>query len=69
MHAIKGKSDPLIGLKENVIIGKLLPSGTGMKCYGKVELVKKMEEFNKISIDTQMFEKESEEKVLTNTES
>jgi DNA-directed RNA polymerase subunit beta' len=36
--AIKGKTDPLIGLKENVILGKLLPSGTGMKCYGKVEL-------------------------------
>lgn len=34
--AIKGKSDPLLGLKENVIIGKLLPSGTGMKCYGDV---------------------------------
>ncbi|MCR5150101.1 MAG: DNA-directed RNA polymerase subunit beta' [Clostridiales bacterium] len=38
--AIKGKVDPLIGLKENVIIGKLLPSGTGMKCYGDVEIVK-----------------------------
>ncbi|NLB36536.1 MAG: DNA-directed RNA polymerase subunit beta', partial [Clostridiales bacterium] len=37
--AIKGKSDPLLGLKENVIIGKLLPSGTGMKCYSDVELV------------------------------
>ncbi len=36
--AIKGKSDPLMGLKENVIIGKLLPSGTGMKCYSNVEL-------------------------------
>ena len=36
--AIKGKTDPLIGLKENVILGKLLPSGTGMKCYSKVEL-------------------------------
>ncbi|MDR1630101.1 MAG: DNA-directed RNA polymerase subunit beta' [Oscillospiraceae bacterium] len=34
--AIKGKSDPLLGLKENVIIGKLLPSGTGMKRYGDV---------------------------------
>ena len=34
--AIKGKTDPLIGLKENVIIGKLLPSGTGMKCYSEV---------------------------------
>ena len=37
--AIKGKSDPLIGLKENVIIGKLLPSGTGMKCYSDVRVV------------------------------
>ncbi|MBQ4572405.1 MAG: DNA-directed RNA polymerase subunit beta' [Clostridia bacterium] len=36
--AIKGKIDPLMGLKENVIIGKLLPSGTGMKCYSEVEL-------------------------------
>ena len=36
--AIKGKKDPLLGLKENVIIGKLLPSGTGMKCYSDVEL-------------------------------
>ena len=38
--AIKGKVDPLMGLKENVIIGKLLPSGTGMKCYSEVELEK-----------------------------
>ena len=37
--AIKGKVDPLMGLKENVIIGKLLPSGTGMKCYNEVEFV------------------------------
>lgn len=37
--AIKGKSDPLIGLKENVIIGKLLPSGTGMKCYADVKVL------------------------------
>ena len=37
--AIKGKSDPLLGLKENVIIGKLLPSGTGMKCYGDVGVI------------------------------
>ncbi|MBQ9914490.1 MAG: DNA-directed RNA polymerase subunit beta' [Clostridia bacterium] len=35
--AIKGKVDPLLGLKENVIIGKLLPSGTGMKCYNEVD--------------------------------
>ena len=31
--AIKGKVDPLFGLKENVIIGKLVPAGTGTKCY------------------------------------
>ena len=42
--AIKGKTDPLLGLKENVIIGKLLPSGTGMKCYSDVQLVSKKEE-------------------------
>ncbi|MFT9076448.1 DNA-directed RNA polymerase subunit beta' [Ethanoligenens sp.] len=36
--AIKGKVDPLLGLKENVIIGKLVPAGTGMKCYRDVEI-------------------------------
>ena len=36
--AIKGKIDPLIGLKENVIIGKLIPAGTGMKQYRNVHL-------------------------------
>ncbi len=36
--AIKGKIDPLIGLKENVIIGKLIPAGTGMKRYRNVKL-------------------------------
>ena len=36
--AIKGKIDPLIGLKENVIIGKLIPAGTGMKQYRDLKL-------------------------------
>ena len=36
--AIKGKVDPLIGLKENVIIGKLIPAGTGMKRYRDLRL-------------------------------
>ena len=36
--AIKGKVDNLIGLKENVIIGKLIPAGTGMKRYGNIAL-------------------------------
>ena len=38
--AIKGKSDHLLGLKENVIIGKLLPAGTGMQVYNNAEVVK-----------------------------
>ena len=36
--AIKGKKDPLIGLKENVIIGKLIPAGTGMNQYNDIEV-------------------------------
>jgi DNA-directed RNA polymerase subunit beta' len=36
--AIRGKSDPLIGLKENVIIGKLIPAGTGMSRYRSIQV-------------------------------
>ena len=36
--AIKGKEDPLVGLKENVIIGKLIPAGTGMPRYKNIEI-------------------------------
>ena len=36
--AIKGKVDPLVGLKENVLIGKLVPAGTGMTRYNNIEL-------------------------------
>lgn len=36
--AIKGKMDPLIGLKENVIIGKLIPAGTGMSRYRNIKI-------------------------------
>ena len=36
--AIKGKIDPLVGLKENVIIGKLIPAGTGMPIYSDIEV-------------------------------
>ena len=36
--AIKGKVDPLIGLKENVIIGKHIPAGTGMRKYRDIKL-------------------------------
>ena len=42
--AINGKRDNLVGLKENVIIGKLIPAGTGMKRYRNVELSQDMED-------------------------
>ena len=38
--AIKGKVDHLMGLKENVLIGKLIPAGTGMPCYQDIEVKK-----------------------------
>ena len=37
--AIKGKVDPLLGLKENVCIGKLIPAGTGMEMYHNVAII------------------------------
>ena len=43
--AIKGKTDRLAGLKENVIIGKLIPAGTGMEVYNNVEVVKNESHF------------------------
>ena len=59
--AIKGKIDPLIGLKENVIIGKLIPAGTGMKKYREVILdTDKMIEDEKIKQLEEM-DKENEE--------
>jgi len=43
--AIKGKIDPLIGLKENVIIGKLIPAGTGMPVYRNIDVTSSEETF------------------------
>jgi DNA-directed RNA polymerase subunit beta' len=48
--AIKGKVDPLIGLKENVIIGKLIPAGTGMKRYRSVKLDTDVVESDELSL-------------------
>ncbi len=42
--AIRGKVDHLLGLKENVIIGKLIPAGTGMGCYHNIDVSRKGEE-------------------------
>lgn len=49
--AIHGKVDPLIGLKENVIIGKLIPAGTGMKRYQNIQLDTDLDEEIDISED------------------
>ncbi|MBR4720006.1 MAG: DNA-directed RNA polymerase subunit beta' [Lachnospiraceae bacterium] len=48
--AIKGKVDPLIGLKENVIIGKLIPAGTGMRRYREVMLDTSIADASKVDI-------------------
>ena len=49
--AIKGKVDPLIGMKENVIIGKLIPAGTGMKRYRNIKLDTDGSEFDEMIYD------------------
>ena len=70
--AIKGKIDPLIGLKENVLIGKLIPAGTGMKRYRSVKLDSEVAnidfddedlEFSEIE-DEDMIEFSEEEEVI-----
>ena len=66
--AIKGKIDPLIGLKENVILGKLIPAGTGMKRYGNIklntdynqEIEEQTEDFGDLYDDTPVEEAEAE---------
>ena len=52
--AIKGKVDPLIGLKENVLIGKLIPAGTGMKRYRNVKLDCDMELNDTLDFDDEI---------------
>ena len=49
--AIKGKIDPLIGMKENVIIGKLIPAGTGMKIYRDIKLDTDIDEEETLDLD------------------
>ena len=54
--AIKGKVDPLIGLKENVIIGKLIPAGTGMKRYRDIKLSTDVDETDDIFFEEEMLD-------------
>jgi DNA-directed RNA polymerase subunit beta' len=56
--AINGKVDPLIGLKENVIIGKLIPAGTGMKKYRSVALDSDLQLKEKKSIIPESFQED-----------
>ena len=51
--AIKGKSDRLLGLKENVIIGKLIPAGTGMDCYSEADYSPVAPEVHPIDMDNE----------------
>jgi len=62
--AIKGKIDPLIGLKENVILGKLIPAGTGMKRYQNIKL---NTDYKKVIVE-QTAEVETESKETTEAE-
>ena len=59
--AIKGKIDPLLGLKENVIIGKLIPAGTGMSRYRKIEVVKKAPEILELTDNGEIIEENVED--------
>ncbi len=52
--AIKGRVDPLIGLKENVLIGKLIPAGTGMKRYHSVKLDTDLDEFDEMEFSEEL---------------
>jgi DNA-directed RNA polymerase subunit beta' len=59
--AIKGKVDRLIGLKENVLIGKLIPAGTGMKRYGEIKLDTGMPEEKPEEEEEILFDEEIED--------
>ena len=61
--AIKGKIDPLIGLKENVIIGKLIPAGTGMRRYRTTRLSTDKEVMGTIDMDDEIFIDEDVSKI------
>ena len=63
--AIKGKVDPLIGMKENVIIGKLIPAGTGMKRYRDIKLDSDVDESAEIDFSYDELDLEEPENDMT----
>ena len=66
--AIKGKADPLIGLKENVIIGQLIPAGTGMKRYRSIRLDSDINENDEIDFGEIDFEEEETAETASETQ-
>ena len=62
--AIKGKVDPLIGMKENVIIGKLIPAGTGMKIYRNIKLDSDVNDDDTLDFDDDDFADFAEEETV-----
>ena len=62
--AIKGKVDPLIGMKENVIIGKLIPAGTGMKIYSNIKLDSDVNDDDTLDFDDDDFADFAEEEAV-----
>ena len=62
--AIKGKVDPLIGMKENVIIGKLIPAGTGMKIYRNIKLDSDVNDDDTLDFDDDNFADFAEEEAV-----
>ena len=62
--AIKGKVDPLIGMKENVIIGKLIPAGTGMKIYRNIKLDSDVNDDDTLDFDDDDFADFAEEEAV-----
>ena len=62
--AIKGKVDPLIGMKENVIIGKLIPAGTGMKIYRNIKLDSDVNDDDTLDFDDDDFADFAEEEAI-----
>ena len=62
--AIKGKVDPLIGMKENVIIGKLIPAGTGMKIYRNIKLDSDVNDDDTLDFDDDEFADFAEEEAV-----
>ena len=62
--AIKGKVDPLIGMKENVIIGKLIPAGTGMKIYRNIKLDSDVNDDDRLDFDDDDFADFAEEEAV-----